>query len=46
MALLTVGAGTLLLGQDLLGGLAVELSWALWLPGRSPGWPRRCASRT
>ncbi|HTF46541.1 MAG TPA: TDT family transporter [Pseudonocardia sp.] len=37
MALLTVGTGTLLLGQGLLGGLAVELSWALWLVGTVAG---------
>jgi tellurite resistance protein TehA-like permease len=37
MALLTVGAGTLLLGQGLLGGLAVEVSWVLWLAGTVAG---------
>jgi C4-dicarboxylate transporter/malic acid transport protein len=37
MALLTVGAGSLLLGQGLLGGLAVEVSWALWFAGTVGG---------
>jgi tellurite resistance protein TehA-like permease len=37
MALLTVGAGSLLLGQGLLGALAVELSWALWFAGTVAG---------
>jgi C4-dicarboxylate transporter/malic acid transport protein len=37
MALLTVGAGSLLLGQGLLGGVAVELSWALWFAGTAAG---------
>ncbi len=34
MAMLTVGAGTLLLGRDVLGvGLAVDIDWALWFGG-------------
>jgi C4-dicarboxylate transporter/malic acid transport protein len=37
MALLTVGAGSLLLGRGLLGGLAIDLSWALWLAGTVGG---------
>jgi C4-dicarboxylate transporter/malic acid transport protein len=37
MALLTVGAGTLLLGHGMLGGLAVEVSWVLWLAGTVAG---------
>ncbi|HWN31134.1 MAG TPA: TDT family transporter [Pseudonocardia sp.] len=37
MALLTVGAGSLLLGQGLLGGLAVDVSWALWFAGTAAG---------
>lgn len=34
MAMLTVGAGTLLLGKDVLGvGLAVDIDWVLWFGG-------------
>lgn len=34
MAMLTVGAGTLLLGKDVLGvGLAVNIDWVLWFAG-------------
>lgn len=34
MAMLTVGAGTLLVGRDVLGlGTAIDLDWALWLGG-------------
>jgi C4-dicarboxylate transporter/malic acid transport protein len=34
MAMLTVGAGTLLLGKDVLGvGLAVDIDWVLWFAG-------------
>jgi C4-dicarboxylate transporter/malic acid transport protein len=34
MAILTVGAGTLLLGRDVLGlRAAVDIDWALWLTG-------------
>ncbi len=38
MALLTVGAGTLLVGPDLLGaGLAVRIDWVLWTAGTALG---------
>jgi C4-dicarboxylate transporter/malic acid transport protein len=38
MALLTVGAGTLLVGHDLLGErLAVDLDWVLWTVGTLAG---------
>jgi C4-dicarboxylate transporter/malic acid transport protein len=38
MALLTVGAGTLLLGQGILGtGLAVTIDWTLWTAGTIAG---------
>jgi C4-dicarboxylate transporter/malic acid transport protein len=38
MAILTVGAGTLLLGRDLLGvRVAVDLDWALWTVGTLGG---------
>ncbi|MBW0137984.1 MULTISPECIES: TDT family transporter [Pseudonocardia] len=38
MALLTVGAGTLLLGRDLLGeSLAVHIDWVLWTVGTVAG---------
>jgi len=38
MALLTVGAGTLLLGKDVLGeSLAVRIGWALWTLGTLAG---------
>ncbi|HPX38400.1 MAG TPA: TDT family transporter [Mycobacterium sp.] len=38
MALLTVGAGTVLVGRDLLGEhLAVDVDWALWTAGTVAG---------
>jgi C4-dicarboxylate transporter/malic acid transport protein len=38
MALMTVGAATVLLGQDVLGpGLAVDLDWVLWTTGTIAG---------
>ncbi|MFB9381723.1 TDT family transporter [Pseudonocardia petroleophila] len=38
MALLTVGAGTLLLGKDMLGeSLAVHIDWVLWTLGTVAG---------
>jgi C4-dicarboxylate transporter/malic acid transport protein len=38
MALLTVGAGSILVGRDLLGErLAVDLDWALWTAGTLGG---------
>jgi C4-dicarboxylate transporter/malic acid transport protein len=38
MALLTVGAGTLLLGRDVIGlRLALEIDWTLWLAGTVTG---------
>jgi C4-dicarboxylate transporter/malic acid transport protein len=38
MALLTVGAGTLLLGRDVLGlAAAVDVDWVLWLAGTALG---------
>ena len=37
MALLTVGAGCLLFGRDLLGAVAIDLSWALWFAGTLGG---------
>jgi C4-dicarboxylate transporter/malic acid transport protein len=38
MALLTVGAGCILIGKDLLGDrLAVDLDWALWTAGTVGG---------
>ena len=38
MALLTVGAGTLLLGRDVLGeSLAVHIDWVLWTVGTVAG---------
>ena len=37
MALLTVGAGTLVLGHGLLGPAAVAADWVLWLAGTALG---------
>ena len=38
MAMLTVGAGTLLVGKDLLGlHVAVEVDWVLWIAGTVTG---------
>ena len=37
MALMTVGAGTLLLGRDLIGPAAVGIDWVLWLAGTALG---------
>jgi C4-dicarboxylate transporter/malic acid transport protein len=38
MAMLTVGAGTLLLGKDVIGlRLAVDIDWVLWLAGTATG---------
>lgn len=38
MALLTVGAGALLVGQDLVGArVAVDLAWVLWVAGTVGG---------
>jgi C4-dicarboxylate transporter/malic acid transport protein len=43
MALLTVGAGTLLLGKDLLGTpLAVGIDWVLWTVGTLLGLASAC----
>ncbi|MDQ6848840.1 MAG: hypothetical protein M3070_02400 [Actinomycetota bacterium] len=47
MAILTVGAGTLLLGRDLTGlRAAVDIDWALWLIGTLLGWRARVPSPT
>ena len=37
MALMTVGAGTLVLGQGLIGPAAVGIDWVLWLAGTALG---------
>src|ERR1700759_4827869 len=37
MALLTVGAGTLVLGRALIGPAAVGIDWVLWLAGTALG---------
>jgi C4-dicarboxylate transporter/malic acid transport protein len=38
MALMTVGAGALLIGKDLIGGrIAVDLAWVLWTAGTVGG---------
>ena len=38
MALMTVGAGALLIGKDIIGGrIAVDLAWALWTTGTFGG---------
>src|SRR6266849_737180 len=37
MALMTVGAGTLILGRGLIGPAAVGIDWALWLAGTALG---------
>jgi C4-dicarboxylate transporter/malic acid transport protein len=37
MALLTISTGTLLLGRGMLGNLAIDISWALWLAGTLTG---------
>jgi C4-dicarboxylate transporter/malic acid transport protein len=37
MALMTVGAGTLVLGRPLIGPAAVGIDWALWLAGTALG---------
>lgn len=38
MALMTVGAGALLIGKDLIGGrIAVDLAWVLWTAGTLGG---------
>ncbi|HTJ66824.1 MAG TPA: TDT family transporter [Actinospica sp.] len=38
MAMLTVGAGTLLLGRDVIGlRAAVDVDWALWIAGTATG---------
>ena len=43
MALMTVGAGTLLLGQGLLGpAVAVDADWALWVAGTALGLVTTC----
>lgn len=43
MALLTVGAGALLLGEDVIGpDAAVAVDWALWLPGAALGLATAC----
>ena len=43
MALLTVGAGTLLLGKDLIGlRAAVDADWVLWLSGTALGLVTTC----
>jgi tellurite resistance protein TehA-like permease len=43
MAMLTVGAGTLLLGRDLIGlRAAVDADWVLWLAGTALGLATAC----
>jgi Voltage-dependent anion channel len=43
MALMTVGAGTLILGRGLLGpGTAVGIDWVLWLAGTGLGLVTTC----
>ena len=42
MALLTVGAGTLLLGHGLLGPAAVDADWVLWGAGTALGLVTTC----
>ena len=37
MALMTVGAGTLVLGQGLIGPAAIGIDWVLWLAGTALG---------
>jgi C4-dicarboxylate transporter/malic acid transport protein len=37
MALMTVGAGTLILGQGVIGPAAVGIDWVLWLAGTALG---------
>jgi C4-dicarboxylate transporter/malic acid transport protein len=37
MALMTVGGGTLVLGQDVIGPAAVGIDWVLWLAGTALG---------
>ena len=37
MALMTVGAGTLVLGRDVIGPAAVGIDWVLWLAGTALG---------
>lgn len=37
MALMTVGAGTLVLGQSVIGPAAVGIDWVLWLAGTALG---------
>jgi C4-dicarboxylate transporter/malic acid transport protein len=37
MALMTVGAGTLILGRGLIGPAAVGIDWVLWLAGTALG---------
>jgi C4-dicarboxylate transporter/malic acid transport protein len=37
MALMTVGAGTLILGRGLIGPAAVGIDWGLWLAGTALG---------
>ncbi|MDT7621529.1 MAG: hypothetical protein QOF99_2430 [Pseudonocardiales bacterium] len=37
MALLTIGSGSLLLGRGVLGNLAIDISWTLWLAGTLTG---------
>jgi C4-dicarboxylate transporter/malic acid transport protein len=37
MALMTVGAGTLVLGQNVIGPAAVGIDWVLWLAGTALG---------
>jgi C4-dicarboxylate transporter/malic acid transport protein len=41
-ALTTVGAGTLLLGQGLLGPAAVSVDWVLWITGTALGLVTAC----
>jgi C4-dicarboxylate transporter/malic acid transport protein len=42
MALMTVGAGTLLLGRGLLGPAAVDADWVLWGAGTTLGLATAC----
>jgi C4-dicarboxylate transporter/malic acid transport protein len=42
MALMTVGAGALLLGRGILGGAAVDADWVLWGAGTGLGLATAC----
>jgi hypothetical protein len=45
MALMTVGAGTLILGRGLIGPAAVGIDWGLWLAGTAAAITIRAARR-